>query len=126
MNMTPNLIPNADWIPCRNGLPEPNKFVWVVVGKIVQTGLARRYKKEVHMAVWDAETSHFKIYPYRLPIVSNQVWAWAQMVPPTPPITRSTEAVHQEHNPNDGEEWKDEIDDEGEEGFGDPPYDDPR
>lgn len=110
MEMTPNLIPNAEWIPCCQGLPEPGKFVWVVVGKIIAVGLARRYHKEVHMATYDTESQHFKIYPYRLPMVSNQVWAWAQMVPPKPPLTRSTEAVHQEHNPLDGEDWKDQPD----------------
>jgi hypothetical protein len=102
MNMTPNMIPVADWVPCAQGLPEPGKFVWIVVGRIVGAGLARRYVKEVHMGTWDSEKECFKIYPYRLPMVSNQVWAWAQMIPPSAPLTRSTEAVHQ------GEEWKDE------------------
>lgn len=109
MEMTPNLIPNADWIPCAHGLPEANKFVWVLVGKIVQAGLARRYQKEVHMAVWDGDAQRFKIYPYRLPILSNQIWAWAQMVPPAAPITRSTEAVHQQEH-MEGEGWKDDSD----------------
>jgi hypothetical protein len=124
MKMTPNLIPSADWVPCIQGLPEPDKFVWIVVGKVVATGLARRYAKEVHMGVWDAENERFKIYPYQTPIISNQVWAWAQMVPPSPPITRSTEAIHQQ-----GESWKDgdhhefeiddcEIDDDDDEAFG--------
>jgi hypothetical protein len=123
MKMTPNLIPAADWVPCASGLPEPNKFVWIVVGKIVSNGLARRYVKEVHMGVWDDETERFKIYPYRTPIVSNQVWAWAQMIPPSAPMTRSTEAIHQ------GEDWKDhfegdhddydvEVDDEDDEAYG--------
>jgi hypothetical protein len=96
------MIPAAEWIPCCQGLPEPNKFVWIVVGRIVANGLARRYVKEVHMGVWDDETQRFKIYPYRTPIISNQVWAWAQMIPPAAPLTRSTEAIHQ------GEQWKDE------------------
>lgn len=104
MEMTPNLIPEADWIPCAQGLPEPGKFVWIVVGKILGSGLARRYVKEVHMGTWDEANQHFKIYPYRLPMVSNTVWAWAQMIPPVAPLTRSTEAIHRV-----GEEWKEDL-----------------
>lgn len=101
MNMTPNLIPAADWIPCADGLPDPGRFVWVVVGKVLGSGLARRYLKEVHVGTWDEEKGCFKIYPYHVPMVSNTVWAWARMIPPAAPITRSIEAVHQK-----GEEWK--------------------
>jgi hypothetical protein len=106
MNMTPKMIPEVDWIPCHQGLPAAGKFVWIVVGKIVEAGLARRYPKEVHMGVYIEETGKFKIYPYCSPMISNSVWAWAPMVPPNPPMCKSTESVH---NPQDGEEWKDVV-----------------
>jgi hypothetical protein len=130
MKMTPNLIPKADWILCAQGLPEPGKFVWIVVGKVLGSGLARRYLKEVHMGTWNEESRCFKIYPYRLPIVSTTVWAWAPMIPPTAPLTRSTEAIHRK-----GDEWKSDAeapeppdgDDEFEiEDYREPPYREPQ
>lgn len=106
MNMTPEMIPAVEWIPCQNGLPSPGTFVWIVVGKVIESGVARRYPREVHMGVFQEE-GKFQIYPYKTPILSNQVWAWAPMVPPSAPLCKSRDP-----HKGEGEEWREEISDD--------------
>lgn len=80
-------IPNVEWIPCGTSLPTPGKYVWVVLGRVVEHGDARRYVREVAMGVY--QDGRFQIYPYHTPVCSTEVWAWARMVPPEPPFCRT-------------------------------------
>ncbi len=104
-----NLIPQAEWTPCGHGLPPVGRFVWVCVGRVIEAGSARRYEREVHLAVYrgPSPTEQFQIYPYELPMCSNQVWAWASVTPPTPPVCRYDV-------PFQGTSW-DQDDEDGEE-----------
>lgn len=83
-----NMIPQVEWTPCRIELPTEGKFVWIVVGREYRSGAARRYEREVHMGVYNGEC--FQIFPYSTPIISNEVWAWAKIVAPAPPIVTLT------------------------------------
>lgn len=80
------LIPAVEWVSCGEDLPEQGRFVWVVVGKTVEAGEARRYMREVHMGVYNGQGFH--IFPYHVPPLSTEVWAWAAMIPPNPPFCR--------------------------------------
>lgn len=80
-------IPEVEWITCTRGLPERGKFVWVVIGRAIESGSARRYIREVAMGIYQGPG--FQIFPYITPVCSTDVWAWAKMVPPAPPICRT-------------------------------------
>jgi hypothetical protein len=82
-------IPAVEWISCGDDLPDPGKFVWVVIGRCIAAGEARRYQREVHMGVFRSEIRGFEIFPYRLPMCSNEVWAWAPIARPNVPVCRS-------------------------------------
>jgi len=90
------LIPTVEWVSCGVELPTPGRFVWVVVGRTVEAGEARRYMREVHMGVYNGQG--FQIFPYHLPTISTEVWAWAAMVPPNPPFCRKREEVDEEED----------------------------
>jgi hypothetical protein len=98
MEMTsPNCIPQADWISCGQDLPDLGKFVWVIVGRIIQSGTAKRYLREVHMGVYKGDNG-FEIHPFRQPMVSTMVWAWAPIIPPLPPLVSVNVEVENEED----------------------------
>jgi hypothetical protein len=101
--MTKDSIPKVEWTSCGDDLPEPNKFVWVCVGRVIEVGEARRYQREVHMGMFNG--TGFQIFPYEVPILSNQVWCWANMMPPNPPCCRQRPETFMEG----GEEFTDEL-----------------
>jgi hypothetical protein len=83
---TKHFVPAVEWVSCGVDLPEPGRFVWVVVGRTLEAGEARRYLREVHMGVYNG--MGFQIFPYSIPPISSEVWAWASMTPPNPPFVR--------------------------------------
>ena len=87
MKKTMAKVPPVEWVPCGEALPEPGKFVWVVVGRVIESGSARRYDREVHMGVYRGDK--FEIFPYRFPMVSNEVWAWGPITRPEVPVCRA-------------------------------------
>jgi hypothetical protein len=106
---TVDLIPNVEWVSCANRLPQEGKFVWVVLGRVVEHGEAKRYVREVAMGSYLGGVG-FQIFPYKLPICSNQVWAWASMVPPAPPWVKSID--HSNDEQYEGSEFDPDGDDE--------------
>lgn len=114
----PHLIPDVEWVPCARGLPTKGIFVWVVVGRVISAGNARRYEREVHMAI-RSDDLVFQIFPYKTPICSTKVWAWAVMTPPDAPVCKTTGQANYDGQEGDeyiddpltGEEWKDETED---------------
>jgi hypothetical protein len=99
-----HVVPDVDWVPCGTRLPEPGKFVWVVLGCIITSGEARRYNRQVAMGVLQVDGERqFSIFPYSLPLVSTEVWAWASMIPPAAPICKKVESYD-----NNNEEESDE------------------
>lgn len=103
--MTPQLIPNVFWVACGERLPDEGKFVWIIVGREIVSGEAHRYQREVHMGVYRGNLG-FQIHPYRLPLISNAVWAWAEMIPPNPPICKHN-APGYKQDFEDGEDGED-------------------
>jgi hypothetical protein len=93
-----HVVPDVDWVPCGMRLPEAGKFVWVVLGRTIISGEARRYDRQVAMGVLQADGEHqFSIFPYSLPLVSTEVWAWASMIPPAAPICKRADQSY-DHN----------------------------
>jgi hypothetical protein len=88
------LVPRVEWRSCGIALPPEEKFVWVVTGRVIECGEARRYERQVHMGVYKGNLQ-FQVYPFELPVCSEQVWAWAPIVPPDRPVCKqSVESYH--------------------------------
>lgn len=105
-----NLVPEAEWTPCGQGLPPVGRFVWICVGRVIEAGAARRYEREVHLGVYRGPmpAEQFQIYPYSMPMVSNQVWAWAPITPPIPPVCRHDDPIEGSYGGEDTDEEEEE------------------
>jgi hypothetical protein len=96
-----HLVPDVEWISCGHSLPDAGHFVWVCVGRVIESGVARRYERQVHMGVYKNDLQ-FQIFPFGN-VCSNEVWAWAPIIPPERPVVRPRKAT--------GEQYEDDFDD---------------
>jgi hypothetical protein len=106
-----HLVPDVNWISCGFALPEAGKFVWVCVGRVIESGVAKRYERQVHMGVY-RDNLQFQIYPFGT-MCSDQVWAWAPIIRPERPVCRKTapEAYDDDNDFPESEQDTDDSDD---------------
>ncbi len=113
---TTSLVPNVQWVACGQALPDEDKLVWVVVGRVIESGFARRYERQVHMGVYRGNL-RFQIHAFG-PTISDQVWGWATITPPERPACKNKSAEEQQYDngsPESDDEYFEDFEDYPEE-----------